>query len=136
MLKRIEVNLQRQKLIAYQNGKKIFECDCFTGDDETPTRPGRYFIYWKHANHVSSKYHSPMPYSMFFDKGRAIHGSSHGRANVLIRHLAKRARLDKLDNYVAESVFKIGSHGCVNLNQEDAAQLFRWAETGTPVFIQ
>jgi len=71
-----------------------------------------------------------MPYSMFFDQGRAIHAGTH----VQLRHMAMRVGLGRLDNVTPEAA-KIGSHGCVNLRQEDAKKLYDWAKIGTKVIV-
>src|SRR5207249_10183021 len=97
----------------------VVEFDCVLGDKETPTRPGHFRITWKDPRHVSSQSGHPMPYSMFFDEGRAIHGGSH----IDIRHLAMRAGLGRLDSITPESM-KIGSHGCVNIHHGDARRLY------------
>ncbi|MFT3889772.1 MAG: peptidoglycan-binding protein [Arachnia sp.] len=63
------------------------------GSELTPTRNGVFSVYWKSRNHVSSLYHTAMPYAMFFSGGQAVHysadfaargynGSSHGCVNV------------------------------------------------------
>jgi lipoprotein-anchoring transpeptidase ErfK/SrfK len=130
-MKRIEVTSSNQKLVAYEGNKRVFEFDCVLGDDQTPTRAGYFSIKRKHRDHVSSQSGHPMPYAMFFDEGRAIHGATH----VEIRHLAMRTGLGKLDNITPESA-KIGSHGCINLKKEDAAAVFQWAQEGTLVIVR
>src|SRR6476469_6133583 len=63
------------------------------GASYSPTREGVFTVYWKDADHVSSLYGSPMPWSMFFSHGQAVHyssdfaargyeGASHGCVNV------------------------------------------------------
>jgi lipoprotein-anchoring transpeptidase ErfK/SrfK len=70
----------------------------------TPTgtfRPGR-----MHRRYFSKKYHgSPMPYSVFFLGGYAIHGTN------AVRALGRPA-----------------SHGCVRLHTENARRLFSLIE--------
>lgn len=57
------------------------------------TREGVFRVYRKSRHHVSSRYGSRMPFSMFFSGGQAIHyspdfarvgyaGASHGCANL------------------------------------------------------
>ena len=76
--------------------------DARFGATRTPTRNGSFKVYRKSKNHVSSIYHSPMPYAMFFSGGQAVHyssdfasrgyaGASHGCVNV--RDLAGIASL-------------------------------------------
>jgi len=131
MGKRIEVTSWNQKLVAYDSNAKVFEFDCVLGDRMTPTRPGLFRISRKDRHHISRKFGSPMPYSMFFDEGRAIHGGTH----VGVRHLAMQVGLGRLDGLLPDSK-KIASHGCVNLNQNDAKQLYEWATIGTPVLVR
>ena len=121
MGKRI-VTSWNQKLAAYDGASKVFEFDCVLGDRITPTRIGHFRIKWKDLNHISGQSGHPMPYSMFFDEGRAIHGG----IDIGVRHLAMRTGLGRLDSIIPESM-KIGSHGCVNLTRENAKRLYEWA---------
>ena len=43
------------------------------GSERTPTHEGVFRIEWKDAGHVSTLYHTSMPFSLFFDGGQAIH---------------------------------------------------------------
>lgn len=63
------------------------------GADTTPTREGSFSVQRKSRDHVSTIYHSSMPYAMFFSGGQAVHyssdfaargysGASHGCVNV------------------------------------------------------
>ena len=63
------------------------------GSAELPTREGVFTVARKNRDHVSSLYHTPMPYAMFFSGGQAVHyspdfaatgynGASHGCVNV------------------------------------------------------
>ncbi len=131
MSKRIEVSSWNQKLIAYDVTGRVFEFDCVPGDSETPTRAGSFPISRKDPHHLSGQSGDPMPYSMFFDQGRAIHGG----IRVGVRHMAMRAGLGRLDSFTPESM-KIGSHGCINLHYEDAKRLYEWAQVGTLVTVR
>ncbi len=66
------------------------------------TRTGRFTVFRRDRDHVSSLYGSPMPYSQFFSGGQAFHGSSY-----------------------MTNPFRGHSHGCVNMYIEDARQLWR-----------
>lgn len=84
------------------------------GAQYTPTREGVFHIYWKSRYHVSTLYHSPMPYAMFFSGGQAVHYS----ADFAARGYAG------------------GSHGCVNVRDEAAVSaLFAGARTGDKVVV-
>ena len=72
------------------------------GSSSTPTRVGKFKVYYRDKDHVSSLFHTPMPYSQFFSGGQAFHGS------VLM-----------MDPFVDHS------HGCVNMYREDARQLWK-----------
>ncbi|GAA0586376.1 L,D-transpeptidase family protein [Streptomyces crystallinus] len=84
------------------NGKVQSSMDVRFGSQYTPTREGVFKVFLKSKNHVSSIYHTPMPYAMFFSGGQAVHyssdfakrgyaGASHGCVNV--RDKAKLAKL-------------------------------------------
>ena len=63
------------------------------GSDELPTREGAFWVQRKSRDHVSTLYHTSMPFAMFFSGGQAVHyspdfaangynGNSHGCVNV------------------------------------------------------
>ena len=75
------------------DGVAQYGMDVRFGSDELPTREGVFSIYKKKIDVVSTLYHTPMPYSMFFSGGQAVHysynfarlgysGTSHGCVNV------------------------------------------------------
>ncbi|HET6737512.1 MAG TPA: L,D-transpeptidase, partial [Kribbella sp.] len=70
------INKKSRKLVYLVNGKPIQVMDVRFGSSRTPTRSGVFKVYRKSKNHVSSLYHSKMPYSMFFSGGQAVHYSS------------------------------------------------------------
>ncbi|WP_405489654.1 peptidoglycan-binding protein [Streptomyces sp. NBC_00096] len=75
------------------DGKVVSTLDVRFGSENTPTREGEFKVEWKAKDWTSTIYHTPMPYSMFFSKGQAVHysadfaargyaGASHGCVNV------------------------------------------------------
>jgi hypothetical protein len=86
----------------YHDGRLLNSWLVRGGGASTPTRVGRFRVYYRDIDHVSSTFHTPMPYSQFFSGGQALHGS----------------RL-MMDPYVGHS------HGCVNFWTEDARQLWQ-----------
>ena len=63
------------------------------GSELTPTREGSFSVFWKSKDHVSTLYHTSMPFALFFSGGQAVHyspdfaargynGASHGCVNV------------------------------------------------------
>jgi hypothetical protein len=73
-----------------------------SGSRSLSTKTGTFSVVSRDIDHVSSIYHSSMPYSQFFHGGQAFHGS------VLM-----------MNPFVGHS------HGCVNMYLEDAAQLWK-----------
>ncbi|MGW1772899.1 L,D-transpeptidase family protein [Streptomyces sp. NPDC002104] len=84
------------------DGKIVTTLDVRFGSENTPTREGEFKVEWKAKDWVSTLYHTPMPYAMFFSRGQAVHysadfaargyaGASHGCVNV--RDKAKLATL-------------------------------------------
>ncbi|HET6286780.1 MAG TPA: L,D-transpeptidase family protein [Amycolatopsis sp.] len=75
------------------DGKTRLRLDARFGSDETPTRDGVFAVTRKSRDHVSSLYHTSMPFALFFDGGQAVHyspdfasrgyaGASHGCVNT------------------------------------------------------
>lgn len=108
--RRLCASLTRQVLWLTRDGVVRFIASRMRSGDPTlsnseATVTGNYDIYWKHKDHVSSVFGSPMPYSMFFYGGQAIHGSTFALP---------------------------GSHGCINVTMDDARRLWNKSPTGTP----
>lgn len=121
MAKRIEINLHRQVLLAFNDTAQVFVFDCVSGDNMHPTPPGHWRVHRKHRFYVSRSYHVRMDYAMFFTHtGEAIHQSHLVGPLSYLRYLG---------------VNFVGSHGCVRLAEEDAAALFAWTPMGTPVWV-
>ncbi|MEV6838942.1 L,D-transpeptidase family protein [Streptomyces sp. NPDC051133] len=84
------------------------------GTQYTPTREGVFHVYWKARDWVSTLYHSPMPYAMFFSGGQAVHYSF---------------------DFAARG-YAGGSHGCVNVRDEVAIRrLFAEVRVGDKVVV-
>ncbi|WP_369175296.1 L,D-transpeptidase family protein [Streptomyces sp. R28] len=106
------VDLDRQ-LTWVQEGKHVVfgPVPIRSGREGYGTRTGWHAVYWRHKNHVSSLYNSPMPYSQFFSGGQAFHG-------------------------VYASIFTpIGSRGCVNLLLDDARELWGLLKQSDRVYV-
>jgi hypothetical protein len=83
------------------DGTVQFALDARFGSEFTPTREGRFRIEWKDRDHVSTLYHTSMPFAMFFSGGQAVHyspdfaargydGASHGCVNTRSWALTER----------------------------------------------
>lgn len=96
------VDLSSQRMTVKVNGKTQYTWKVSTGKMgySTPSgtyRPQRLERHWR-----SRKYDwAPMPYSIFFHRGYAIHGTTS------VRRLGRRA-----------------SHGCIRLHPSNASRLF------------
>ncbi len=120
--KHIEVDLSKQKVYAYEGDKKVYEFSVATGKwGATPT--GTFYIWTKVRSQLMSGgdpaagdyYYLPnVPYVMFFyndqvarSRGYSFHGA-----------------------YWHNNFGHTMSHGCINMREIDAKQLYEWA---TPV---
>jgi lipoprotein-anchoring transpeptidase ErfK/SrfK len=119
--KEIHIYIERQVLIAQEDGEEIYNFDIVTGRDGKETTAGTYEIFRKHEKYTSQAYGAEMPYAMFFSEdGKAIHGTQMATLRSY------------LHTYITGSV---GSHGCVGLTDDNALALFEWAPMGTPVIV-
>ncbi len=118
----IEVNLYEQTLLVYDNYKLIFATLISSGVDPFYTQPGVFKIYKKlpndpmygafAADRRDYYYLEDVPYIMYYDQARALHG----------------AYWNTLFGYSR-------SHGCVNLSVGDAHWLYDWANVGDQVYV-
>ncbi len=87
----IDKNTRKLRWIVDGQVVKVF--DVRFGSELTPTREGSFSVFQKSRDHVSTIYHTAMPFAMFFSGGQAVHysadfaargynGSSHGCVNV------------------------------------------------------
>jgi hypothetical protein len=97
----------RHQVNLYHDGVLLNSWLVRGGGYSTQTRRGSFEVYYRDIDHVSSLFGgAPMPYSQFFSRGQALHGSRM-MMNPFVGH----------------------SHGCVNFWTEDARQL--WMLTST-----
>ena len=116
----VEIDLSRQHLWFYKNGKLITQGDVVTGNggsDKTRTPVGIYMINYKEKNATlkGENYVSPVDFWMPFIRGIGIHDASWR------------------DKFGGELYKTGGSHGCVNSPYEVAKTIFDNIEVGTPV---
>ncbi|MGW1597115.1 L,D-transpeptidase family protein [Streptomyces sp. NPDC002343] len=96
------------------DGRTVDTLSVRFGTQYTPTREGVFTVYWKSRHHVSTLYHTAMPYAMFFSGGQAVHYSS---------------------DFAARG-YAGGSHGCVNVRDEAGiARLFAQVKVGDKVVV-
>jgi lipoprotein-anchoring transpeptidase ErfK/SrfK len=118
----IDVNLYEQILTVYDNSKPVFATLIATGMEPFFTKPGVFQIYLKkptetmsgafEADHSDYYYLEDVPWTMYFDQKRALHGA-----------------------YWRTMFGFPQSHGCVNLSIGDARWLYDWAKEGDWVYV-
>lgn len=95
-------------------GKVQRTVDVRFGAEYTPTREGAFKVGWKSRDHVSSLYHTSMPFAMFFSGGQAVHYSPD----------------------FAATGYNGASHGCVNVRDRAAIEwLFDQVRVGDKVIV-
>jgi lipoprotein-anchoring transpeptidase ErfK/SrfK len=98
----VRVDLSKQRMLVYVEGELAYNWPVSTGRKGFATPHGTYRPKRMTRMHFSRKYHNaPMPYSVFFRGGYAIHGTN------AVGRLGRRA-----------------SHGCVRLAKGNARELF------------
>jgi lipoprotein-anchoring transpeptidase ErfK/SrfK len=99
----VRVDISRQSMTVSENGAVAYSWRVSTGRKGFRTPQGSYRPTRLHTMWYSQKYdNSPMPHSIFFRGGYAIHGT----------------------NYL-KSLGRPASHGCVRLHPANARTLFR-----------
>lgn len=123
--KRIVVDRSDQTLTAYDGDEVFMDISISTGLELTPTPRGTFTIFKKTPsrymqgplpNVAGNQYYDlpGVPWNLYFTQGGAvIHGA-----------------------YWHDSFGQPYSHGCVNLDPEDAKKLYYWAVLGTKVIVQ
>ena len=119
--KRVMISISRQRLWACQGTSTVQTTPITTGalyHGGTPI--GNFAVYAKQTNRylTGPGYRAHVDYWMPFLGGYGMHD-------------AKWRKSFGGSDYVS-----VGSHGCVNLPPDQAAQLFHWVQVGTPVSIQ
>ena len=118
----IEVNLYEQTLAVYDHDQLVFATLIASGLEPFWTRPGLFKIFEMdkttpmrgsfEADHSDAYYLEDVPWTMYFDQARALHGA-YWRANLGFPQ----------------------SHGCVNLSVGDSRWIFDWAHVGDWVYV-
>ncbi|MCD2173326.1 L,D-transpeptidase [Rhizobium sp. C4] len=97
-----QIDLSNQTMTISENGSVRYQWKVSTARRGYSTPVGSYSAKSLDIDHRSRKYHNaPMPYSVFFKGGYAVHGTTE------VRNLGRPA-----------------SHGCVRLHPQNAATFF------------
>jgi len=98
----VKVDLSEQIMNVYKGDTLVYSWFVSTAVDGLVTPTGNFKPYHAEKMHFSKQfYNSPMPYSVFFNEGFAIHGTEY------VRSLGYKA-----------------SHGCVRLHPDNANKLY------------
>lgn len=118
----IEINLFEQTMSVYENNQMIYATLLSSGVPGFWTRPGLFKITEKlettpmsgafEADRSDYYYLEDVPWTMYFDEARALHGAYWNT------------------NFGYER-----SHGCVNLSSGDSHWLYNWAVVGDWVYV-
>jgi hypothetical protein len=119
--RRIDVDLSAQRLIAYEGDTPVYRAPVATGKDGFNTPIGSFAIYSKYPMETMTGsaggetwYVPDIPWVQYVVGGVALHGTYwHDQWGTGFRL----------------------SHGCINLNIDDAQWLYEWADVGTTVDI-
>ncbi|MGW4050491.1 L,D-transpeptidase family protein [Streptomyces sp. NPDC004779] len=96
------------------DGEVVSSMDVRFGSENTPTREGIFLVDRKVRDDWSKLYHTPMPFSMYFSRGQAVHYSS---------------------DFAARG-YNGGSHGCVNVrDRAKLSALFDQVKVGDKVVV-
>ncbi len=97
-----KIDLSAQRMNVYQNGRLKYTWKVSTARKGYRTPLGNYRPTRMHKRYFSKKYYnSPMPYSVFFHGGYAIHGTN-----------------------AVKRLGRVASHGCIRLHTKNAAKLY------------
>lgn len=115
----VEVDMSAQTVYYYKDGKQKFSAPCVTGmmtaDRKTPECVAYILYKERSATLVGENYTSPVKYWMPFIGNVGFHSASWR------------------DSFGGNIYINNGSHGCVNLSEASAKQLYSLVEKGDPV---
>jgi lipoprotein-anchoring transpeptidase ErfK/SrfK len=98
----VHVRIATQRMTVNEKGAPVFKWPVSTGRKGYRTPTGRYRVQRMVQRYRSRKYKLPMPYSLFYRGGYAIHAS-----------------------YETRMLGRPASHGCVHLSPGNARTLYR-----------
>lgn len=122
----VEIDLTKQHLWIYQNGKLVLATPVVTGNvaKGTPTPAGSYQIFYMQRNRIlrgddwdGTKYETPVAYWMAFNRGVGLHDAPWRR------------------NFGGTIYRTNGSHGCINMPSYMAKAAYSLVYIGFPVIV-
>lgn len=124
--KRVVIDIGRQRLRVYEDGREIAEHVISTGIDRSPTQPGVFQIQTHEINAYASVWDLNMPH--FLGIYEAWPGFMNGIHGLPTLSSGRRLWAGVLGSPV--------SYGCIVMELEAAEWLYDWAEDGVVVEIQ
>lgn len=132
----IVVSLREQTLRAYENGQMVWWSYVTTGRSELPSWPGLHYAMYKLYH---TEFTSPEPKgSPFWYAPTPINYAIAYAPNGFFLHDAWwRAEFGPDTNlpHWDPAAFNGGSHGCINLPENNMAWLYDWTPYGTPIVV-
>jgi len=117
----VEINLDKQHLWVYENGRAVIESDFVSGcvNKRTTTPVGTYRITYKERDATlnGENYSSPVDFWMPFNGNVGMHDASWRK------------------EFGGEIYVTSGSHGCINLPTKKAEAIFEIVKKGEPVLV-
>lgn len=114
----VVVDISTQNLVLYKDAKPYYISNVVTGQTSTPTDIGLFEINAKVREYDLTKYDVHVSYWMPFNGDQGLHDAS-------------------WRNNFGGNIYKNnGSHGCINLPFETAAEVFENVEKGTKVLVK
>ena len=119
----ISVDLSDQRLVAYENGRPVRSFLVATGLKKYPTPLGNFSVLAKPFKVLYKKIYGPGNPDNY-DFGMVPYNLRIINSGVYIHYAPWRKKFGVR-----------GSHGCVNVDLENAKWIYEWAGIGTPVVI-
>ena len=120
----MEVNLTRQHVHLYKNGKLVDEADCVSGKTKSPTPAGIFSITYKDHTYeghqvelTGEDYSSEVNFFIPFYGNVGLHDAGWRRSFGGTQYKTR------------------GSHGCVNLPYHMAESIYNTVDKGMPVIV-
>jgi lipoprotein-anchoring transpeptidase ErfK/SrfK len=96
-----KIDISQQRMRVYKGERLLYKWKISSGKEGHATPKGKYKAISTVKNYKSKKYNAPMPYSVFFRSGYAIHATNS------VKRLGNRA-----------------SHGCIRLHTNHAKKFY------------
>ena len=123
----VDVDVNQQKLVYFENGTRKFSTDVVTGcrNNGTLTPTGLYSVLDKSTNvTLKGRNANGSKYESFVNYWMAFLGSSYGMHDASWR-----------SEFGGDIWITNGSHGCINVPPSKMPRLFELVEWGTPVIV-